>query len=136
MKKFMKLLASSTLLLSIVLSLAVPVFAAQTDLSAYLSGTHYDDEYVILDPTCYLYGYVSCDTGTWMGNSCYWLARQGGSEPFAGTNTAASFGQGDSYTNIMSKSYMVTTYPTTLHEYEKTAAIFTYYTQANTRLYH
>lgn len=107
-----------------------------TDINAYLSGPNSAARQITLDPVCYLYGYASCESGTGMGNICLWKAKQGGSEPLAGTNTAASFGKNGSATNIMIKSPMVTTYPTLLHYYEKSAPPFTYYTQATTRLYY
>ena len=123
MKKFskIKLLLASMLSVALMFSSVMPAAAAQYDISAKLSGPNTDSHQVMLDPTCFLYGYASCESGTGLGHICLWVAKQTGSEPFAGTNTAASFGSEDSFTNIMGKSYMVTTYPTTLHEYEKTA---------------
>lgn len=136
MKKISKLMLTSILSAALMFSSVMPVSAAHYDIMAKLSGPTSNSHQVMVDQTCYLYGYASCVSGTGLGNICVWTARQTGSEPFAGTNTAASFGQGDSFTNLMTKSYMVTSNPLMLHEYNKTADLFTYYTQANTRLYY
>lgn len=136
MKKIFKLMLGGMLSAALMFGSVMPVAAAEYDVTAKISGPNTNSKQIMLDPTCFLYGYASCESGTAMGHICLWVAKQTGSEPFAGTNSAASFGADGSVDNIMKKSYMVTTYPTTLHEYEKTAEAFKYYNQTTTRLYY
>lgn len=130
-----RLLLVSTLSLAIMFSSVIPVAAEEKDLSASLDGNP-AGVLLDLDPTCNFYGYASCrSSGTLIGNTCYWLARLGGSNPEHGTNAAASFGHDGSFTDIMKKSDMVTSAGVAV-EYERSAKMFTYYEKANTRLYY
>ena len=138
MKKISKLMLVGMLSAVFMFGSVMPVAAeSYYDVIAKISGPNTNSKQIMLDPVCFLYGYASCEkSGTMMGHICVWKAKQTGSEPFAGTNSAASFGSDGKVDNIMEKSYMVTTYPTTLHEYEKTAEAFTAYNQTTTRLYY
>lgn len=136
MKKIFKLVLAGMFSAVLMFGSVMPAAAAEYDVTANFSGPNTNSKQIMIDPTCFLYGYASCEPGTAVGHICLWVAKQTGSEPFAGTHTAASFGSDGEVDNIMKKSYMVTTYPTTLHEYEKKAEAFKYYNQATTRLYY
>lgn len=135
MNKISKLASACILSVVLMISSVMPVFAAQTTVTASASGPTLAYTTIDVDKECHLYGSASCEEGTLAGNPCYWKARQYGELALAGTNTAASFGSDGEYDNIMSKSNMVTS-GALLNYYEKSASAFTYYVKANTRLYY
>ena len=136
MEKIFRLVSAGILSIVLMISSVMPVCASEKNISAYASGPTLDSATVSLDPECHLYGSASCVEGNMYGNPCYWTAKQYGDLALAATRTAASFGSGSSYTDIMSKSYMVTCGGSLLNTYEKSAKTFTFYTQANTKLYY
>ncbi len=136
MRKISKLMLASMFSVVIMFNSVMPTVAAQTDISAFAAGPTFNSETVTVDTQCLFFGSAACEKGNMYGNPCHWKARQSGNLALTATSSEASFGEGTSYTNIMGRSKMVTGGGTILNTYEKSADMFTHYTQANTRLYY
>lgn len=145
MKKTVRLVSTGIIVSVLMISSVMPVYARGTrtigyrglekNISAYLSGPTLSTDTVELDPKCHFFGSAACEKGNAFGNPCYWKARQYGDLALTATMTSASFGSDSSWNNIMSKSKMVEA-GAILHVYEKSAEMYKYYEQANTRLYY
>lgn len=134
MKMIIKFISAMTLSVALMVGSAMSASASEKDISAYASGPTVSADTVTVSQECYLYGSAACTDSGLLGNPCQWKAKQYGDLAAAGTGTSASFGQGSSYTNIMSKTKMVI--GSVAQTYEKKAGAPHHYTQANTRLYY
>lgn len=134
MKTIIKFISVMTLSAAFMICFVMPVSASEKDISAYASEPTVSADTVTVSQECYLYGSAACTDSGLLGNPCQWKARQYGDLAAAGTGTSASFGEGTSYTNIMSKTKMVI--GSVAQTYEKKVGMPHHYTQANTRLYY